>query len=203
MWYRDNAGLGEVKLGRFLGIASQITNIMTFSILAISGHVIACGSVSRMTELEKQQDTNRQRMEEFDRKIAEKYKEERLSVSGDKPDLQHWEELLEDDSDFADEFNRIYDNIDVKEADDEFTPDSYDHYLHMELAIDRGGDHPEHARVTKRLKDKDGRPIGTAHENPILDSRMYEVEFLDGHRQAMSANNITQNMFAQVDEHGH
>ena len=32
---------------------------------------------------------------------------------------------------------------------------------------------------------------------------MYEVEFVDGHRQAMTANTIAQNMFAQVDADGH
>ena len=50
----------------------------------------------------------------------------------------------------------------------------------MELALDRHDDGPEFARVNKRLKDKDGRPIGIAADNPILDTRMYEVEYADG-----------------------
>ena len=32
---------------------------------------------------------------------------------------------------------------------------------------------------------------------------MYEVEFHNGHKQALSANIIAQNMFAQVDGNGH
>ena len=32
---------------------------------------------------------------------------------------------------------------------------------------------------------------------------MYEVEFIDGHKQALSANIIAENMFASVDEDGH
>ena len=59
------------------------------------------------------------------------------------------------------------------------------------------------ARVTKRLKDHEGKPIGTAHQNPIMDTRMYEVEYTDGFKQAMSANVIAENMFASVDEEGH
>ena len=31
---------------------------------------------------------------------------------------------------------------------------------------------------------------------------MYEVEFLDGHKQAMAANVIAENLFATVDEEG-
>ena len=72
----------------------------------------------------------------------------------------------------------------------------------MEIAIDRHDDGPEFARVTKRLKDKDRLPIGTASENPILDIRMYEVEYANGYKTAMAANAITSNLFAQVDQDG-
>ena len=69
----------------------------------------------------------------------------------------------------------------------------------MELELDRQGQGPEFARVTKQLKDKDGRPIGTEAKNPIHDSRMYEVDSEDGHKVAMDANAIASNLFAQVD----
>ena len=73
----------------------------------------------------------------------------------------------------------------------------------MELDLDRQGEGPEFSRVTKRLKDKDGRPIGTASKNTILDSRMYEVEYEDGHKLAMADNAIASNLFAQFDQDGH
>ena len=56
--------------------------------------------------------------------------------------------------------------------------------------------------MTKRLRDKDGLPIGEAHDNPILDARMHEVEHQDGHKAALAANAIAENMFAQVDDEG-
>ena len=91
----------------------------------------------------------------------------------------------------------------IPEADTEFTPEIFDDtYLNMELALDRGGEHPEYAKVTKRMRDKDGLPIGTASDNPILDSRMYEVEYLDGYKTSMAANIIAENLYAQVDDHG-
>ena len=52
------------------------------------------------------------------------------------------------------------------------------------------------------MKDKDGLPIGTASENPILDTRMNEVEYADGYKTAMAANAIANNLFAQVDQDG-
>ena len=98
----------------------------------------------------------------------------------------------------------IVSNDDFKEADNEFTPEVFDDtYLNMELALPSGdGAQPAFARVTKRLRDANGLPIGTAHDNPILDSRMYEVEYQDGHKSAMATNAITQNFFAQVDAEG-
>jgi hypothetical protein len=39
--------------------------------------------------------------------------------------------------------------------------------------------------------------------NPILDTRVYNVEFPDGHTEVFAANAIAENMFAQVDQEGH
>ena len=45
-----------------------------------------------------------------------------------------------------------------------------DTYLNMELALpcDSGG--PTFAKVTKLLRDANGIPIGTANDNPLLDT---------------------------------
>ena len=72
----------------------------------------------------------------------------------------------------------------------------------MEVALPCDDDGPTFAKVTKRLRDANGLPIGTAHDNPILDTRVYEVEYLDGHRTALAANAIAANMFAQIDDDG-
>ena len=72
----------------------------------------------------------------------------------------------------------------------------------MELALPRDEPGPEFARVTKRLRYHNGLPFGTANQNPILDSLMYEVEYQDGHKSSLSANVIDKNMFAQVDKEG-
>ena len=50
----------------------------------------------------------------------------------------------------------------------------------MALALDSHNNGPEFVRFNKRLKVKIGRPIGIAADNPILDTRMYEVEYVDG-----------------------
>ena len=74
---------------------------------------------------------------------------------------------------FVEEYGRTINDPALKEADEEFTPDAYDDtYLRMELALPRDGAEILFGRVVKRLRDKDGLPIGTANDNPILDTRM-------------------------------
>ena len=98
----------------------------------------------------------------------------------------------------------VVSNDEIKEADDEFTPDTYDdRYLNMELAVPRGDNpNPQYAKAIKRLRDADGIPIMMANENPILNSRMYEVGYQDGMRTSLVANYIAENLFAQVDQEG-
>ena len=58
-------------------------------------------------------------------------------------------------------------------------------------------------KVTKRLRDAEGRPIGTAADNPLLDtSRAYTVEFPDGREESLTANLIAQNVYSQLDKEG-
>ena len=73
----------------------------------------------------------------------------------------------------------------------------------MELGIRRGDEHEMvHARAKKRAIDVDGNPIGIANENPLLDSRAYEVEYLCGTHDIMTANIITESLLMQVDDEG-
>ena len=74
-----------------------------------------------------------------------------------------------------------------------------DTYMNIEVALPRDTERPEFARVTKRLKDENGLPIVTANENPILDTRVYEVDYADGHKASLTSNTIEKNMSARVD----
>ena len=44
--------------------------------------------------------------------------------------------------------------------------------------------------------------MGSAHSDPLLDSRKYEVEYADGYVDALTANIIAENLIAQVDKEG-
>ena len=145
----------------------------------------------------------KERTQAFDEATKAKIKDsEHTILQGGKTQPYDWNDHpFEEDPDVAEEFHEVISNNELKEADDAFTPDVYGTYLNMELAIPQGDSlEPRLARVTKRLKDANGLPIGLANEYPILDTRMYEVEYLDGERTSLAAHNIAENLFAQIDD---
>ena len=46
-------------------------------------------------------------------------------------------------------------------------------------------------------------PIGRPSNNPLLDSRQYEVEYSEGTVEVLAANIIAKNLLAQVDDQVH
>ena len=91
----------------------------------------------------------------------------------------------------------------MPEFDADFTPDVFDNtYLNMEVVIPRDGYVPDFSKVMKHFRDKGGLPIDRSHNNPILDTRMYEVEYKDRHKSSLAAKEIAERMFAQVNGEG-
>jgi Reverse transcriptase (RNA-dependent DNA polymerase) len=203
-WYKENAGLGETKLGRWLGVSHRTGTLMSYWILTKECQVLSRTTVQRVTNLELQTEENVARCRAFDELINGRLGNPEYLTADGKVIPGDWQDYREQfDEEFQEEFENVINDKCIPEADDEFTPDSFnDTYLNMELALPRSGGEVEFAKVIKRLRDKDGLPIGTANDNPILDTRVYEVEFPDGHRASLAANAIAENLFAQVDEEG-
>ena len=204
-WYHKNAGLGPTKLGRWLGVVHKVGGLMSYWVLTVNCMVIARTTVQQVTSLEMQATHMKERTQAFDEVTKAKIKDRAHTIlEGGKKQPYDWSDHpFEEDPDFAEEFHEVISNNELKETDDAFTPDVYDMYLNMELAIPQGESlEPRLARVMKRLNDANGLPIRLANENPILDTRMYEVEYLDGERTSLAANNIAENLFAQIDDEG-
>ena len=148
-WYNDNAGLGETKLGRWLGVSHHVGSLMSYWILTQKGNVISHTTVSRVTNLETQVDSIKSRLQEFDTAITDRLNDEaHIIIEGGKSQPYDWSNHpFNDDLDFVDEFHSVVSNDEIKEADEEFTRDTYDdRYLNMELAVPRGDNpNPQYA----------------------------------------------------------
>ena len=202
VWFKDNAGLSPAEPGRWLGISHRIGRLMCYNILTQRGSVISRSTVQRVTNLEMNTREIKETFVKFDVEIHRRLKSDERGYNGDKPNPEDWSDLLEEDAEFREEFAKVFNNNDIPESD-EYTPEVLeDTYLKMEVALPRDDTGPEFARVTTRLRDANGIPIGMANDNPILDTRIYEVEYLDGHKASLAANTIAENMFAQVDDEG-
>ena len=83
---------------------------------------------------------------------------------------------------------------------DEF--ETYDQCFGAEFFINRSGESGP-AKVSKRARDNEGKPIGKRNYNPLLDSREYDDCILDdGTTYRYHTNVIAENIFSQCDEEG-
>ena len=88
----------------------------------------------------------------------------------------------------------------MPEADD-FTPEELDKYISAEVILPNG-EARQRATVLRRKRDRHGNPIGLENSNPVLDTRVYQVQFPDGTLKEYSANVIAENIYSQVDSEG-
>ena len=170
--------LGGTKLGIFLGVSHHTGSLNSYWVLPASGITLSRTNIQQVTHLEAQTEQCKKRFEVYDIAIVERFNEvyiegNFIDIPNNKPNIELWEDLAGDDETFHEEFSRVIKNEDIPEADDIFDPEEFDNYVNIELALDRYDDGPEFARVNKRLKEKDGRAIGIAADNPILYTRVY------------------------------
>ena len=204
--YRANAGLGELSIGRWLGVSHKVGQFMSYWILTIAGRVISATTVQRLTYNEQGTDEWKDRMTEFNTRIKASLDPEVELEHRHDEEVPQWNRLSmdESDADFAEEFQKVISDESIREIDEDYSADTFDDYLSMVVGLPRGDDNALHqAKVKERVKDEDGIPIGKRNNNPLMDSRMYEVEFLDGSIEILTANIIAENLLAQVDSEGH
>ena len=139
-WYKENAGMGKTKMGRWLGVSHKTRSLMSFWVLTPSCRVVSRKSVQRITNLELQEETNKRQMTAFDDAVkGYLWDHNHVLNDGGKSEPYDWStHPFEDDPDFQEEFDDAVNNPEVKEADELFTPDTYDQYLQMELALPQG-----------------------------------------------------------------
>ena len=58
IWFKDNAGLGETKMGRWLGVSHHVGPLMSFWILTSGSKVLSRTMVQRVTNLGLQLEEN-------------------------------------------------------------------------------------------------------------------------------------------------
>ena len=181
-------------LGRWLGPSADIGSEMCYHVLKDSGKVIQRTTVRGLTQAEWESETEKTARAKFDDAIDKKLGKHAESsdfvddIDSDTPTF----EAYSDESGGAEQ--------QMPEADD-YTEDTFDKYLGAETRLP-SGDSMLRAIVKARKRDFNGNPIGKANSNPLLDTRLYDVEFPDGEIKEYAANVIAESIYSQVDDEG-
>ena len=84
--FYENAGLGEWRLGRRIGVSHHTGWAMSYWILRANGYVVSQTIVQRIADLESEISENHLMFLEFDKEIKRRIKNNDYPVDGDLPD---------------------------------------------------------------------------------------------------------------------
>ena len=197
VWIFNSATFPEQKrtIGRWIGIAHRVGQAMCYWVLPPSGIPIARTTVQAITKEELSTREVLEQIYEYDAEIKTK-----LGQVDEEADPRELRLYYEDEED--DEVDNIPFEPEARMPNvDDYEADAYDSLLLAEPLLPRGPTLVP-ARVIGRKRDGDSNPIGNYHSNPLMNTRIYLVEFDNGHVAEYSANVIAEALYSQVDDNG-
>ena len=189
----------KMLLGRYLGPTDpEAGSVMTAKVLVKSGEVIRRNTYRKLTPEEYDNSAITLERKLFDetigKRLGEPLKEVDLSatfgISAVTPEYEAYED---------DELNPVPEPPDVDALEEE--PEGYEGYITAEVLLPKG-DEFKVGTVMRRVVNSDGTTVGRSNDNPILDTREYQVEFGDGVVLEYAANVIAENLYSQIDTEG-
>ncbi|MGH3054233.1 MAG: reverse transcriptase domain-containing protein, partial [Gaiellaceae bacterium] len=180
-------------------VSHRVGQAMCYWIMPISGVPISRSTVQAINDQEIKQDDVQKQVQNFNTVMREKIgtilnQTQAANSASTSPDRYI------DEDDVTEDMEQVEQEGDMPENDD-FDAETYDQYISANVLLPKG-DGMLSGTVVGRKRDTNGNPIGNYSNNPILDSRVYEVEFPDGHVEEYSANTIAESLYAQVDDEG-
>lgn len=181
--------------GKWLGPAKDIGPAMTAKILKANGQVIYTSSYRPLNEHELTDDGEKERRATIEKEIlatigppiSESDLKE-ASIDAETPEYEPYDDDVDGSSPLLSDSN-------------DATPEDADNYVGASVNLPFGGTMLA-GTVKRRTRDEEGNITGKAHQNPILDTRVYDVEFPGGQMAEFSANAIAEHMYAQCDADG-
>jgi len=175
VWYHDQEATFPENtriLAKWLGVAHRVGQALCYYLLPSSGKPIVRSTVQPLTPEEAQDPVVQKNIVSLDQQIMAKVPQTTVKLP--------IEQTLQD----------IYDPYEPEAEKPEIldiTPETYDSLISAEVILPQG-DTLIPAVVKSRKRNASGQPIGIANPNPMLDTRVYEVAFPDGHTEASQYN---------------
>ena len=176
------------QLGQWLGVCKNIGTGMVYYILQQNGYVISRSTICNLSKEEW--------LDENERKQRDEFEEEEYKVLGNLDEsLVH----LAANDEMEEPLASSVPAADVNPGNDEaYGPDEL---TGMEVYLSHG-DRTEIAKVLGRKRNTEGNFVGRKHSNPILDSRVFTVEFPDGEQKDIGYNILAEHLHSQMDDEG-
>ena len=180
------------RLGRALGPSDSVGTSMSQWVLMDNCKIIPMITARKLTQEELLNSSECQKRGKFDRMIAEKFGSSHQGPDVPLDPTVEYPDLYEDDK------TPCYNHL-----PDVNTYANYDEYLSMEVLLPQDEGVSEPGQIIGRSKDHASKTLGKQNNNPLLDTRLYDVQFPDGSIEKLTANRIAINLYASVDEYGY
>ncbi|GFH50714.1 hypothetical protein CTEN210_07190 [Chaetoceros tenuissimus] len=171
--YYFNEDSKSKKICCWLAPAHEVGQSFCHWVLLSNGSFIARSSVIPIPEHELESEDLKHLHDAFDDPIED-----------DEPQLPYGEEVHK---------------AELENVDDRYL-EALDNYINAEVILPEKDGTAVLTKVKGRKRDAEGNPVGKANENPILDTRVYQLQFPDGRVEEYAVNMIAENLFEQADE---
>jgi hypothetical protein len=189
------------KLGRWLGEAYNIGQALCYWVITSTGNPIARSTIQQIPREYFDTDSAKEELAALDKALHERFGKPISDSDDEVYDLNITTGSCKDGDDAI---APLYEKVEPEAATpdaDSWDPEAFDKYISAQVILPSQDTHLL-GTVTARKRDSHGTPIGMANNNPILDTRIYEVTFPDGHTAEFVANVIAKCLYSQVDSEG-
>ena len=205
VWYWNPQDFQKQNIGRWLGVADSIGSGHVYYILTIKGTIVARSTVTKLSKDEL-------KLDDINDTIS-KYKDNIKSILGDYDNALFQGDdvvVLNEDQEnilFQESPNVVEEpplkQSDVDESNEMLYSEVDDWYIGAHVKLPHHGKIFD-GKVVSRKRTADGRMlIGKSNPNPILDTRVYNVEFVNGDIEEFTTNIISESIFDHSDDEGY
>ena len=193
-FYSPAAFLVEKQLpGRWLGVVHRVGQALCYWILPVSGVPIARSMVQPISKDNLATKEVIDELASYNTSIAVLFAEKNHKYPT--LDMEETQGLTTDTIDMECAKHTVdqYEPESSMSEAESYGKESFDKLLSAHVLLPRG-EGVEHGKAIGRKRDQDGGPVGHSNANPLLNMRVYKVEFQDGYIQEYLANTIAENI---------
>lgn len=213
VWFHEPNNPEKQELGRWLGPAHDLGQGLAYHVLSSTGKVRIRSTVSPVTQPEMSNPGNVRLMSEFTKTVESiignfsNATQSSYDDCADDPYLNIFEGDELDDEDIesqnVDSNGNILPTVEMDDINDSPYVENDDALLGTKVDLPHPDGETKEATIKARKRTHDGLLVGTANDNPTMDTRVYEVDFGDGNYSEYSANVLLENLYQQIDDDGY